>query len=174
MSKSLLLLNYQSDRLLSAPQFCCWLLTEIGGWTLCFMDHYSSFILILYPAGLTSQNLLAKGKKTRLDCKPTGGYKAPSSGRNCVLQPQNNTEPHQPLRWIQVLYYFSPNVHRYSVFCFVFYYSYLAGRRYLSSIQVKIHFMCFCDTEGHVESTYSQEHHIYTEKQCLQMLKEFI
>lgn len=31
MSKSLLLLNYQSDRLLSAPQFCCWLLTEIGG-----------------------------------------------------------------------------------------------------------------------------------------------
>lgn len=60
MSKSLLLLNYQSDRLLSAPQFCCWLLTEIGGWTLCFMDHYSSFILILYPAGLTSQNLLAK------------------------------------------------------------------------------------------------------------------
>lgn len=34
--------------------------------------------------------------------------------------------------------------------------------------------MCFCDTEGHVESTYSQEHDIYTEKQCLQMLKEFI
>lgn len=27
------------------------------------MDHYSSFILILYPAGLTSQNLLAKVKK---------------------------------------------------------------------------------------------------------------
>lgn len=121
MSKSLLLLNYQSDRLVSSPVL---LLVAHWNWWMNSMLHGPLFIIHLDPLSCRSDVTEPSGKsqkETRLDGKPTGGYKAPSSGRNCVLQPQNNTEPHQPLRWIQVLYYFSPNVHRYSVFFFVFF-----------------------------------------------------
>lgn len=98
------------------------LLVAHWNWWMNSMLHGPLFIIHLDPLSCRSDITEPSGKKTRLDCKPTG-YKAPSSGSYCVLQPQNNTEPHQPLRWIQVLYYFSPNVHRYSVFVFCFFFT---------------------------------------------------